>query len=150
MIIEHYTEKYYEEFKELSYSWLKEYDLLEESDEIMLNNPELIINNGGYIFIALQGNTPIGTISLEKINDKEYEILKLGVSKEHQGKGIGKKLMEYVIQLGKEKEILKLILHSNRKLTSAISLYTKLGFEEINLVDNKFLTADIKMELKML
>ncbi|WP_237276082.1 GNAT family N-acetyltransferase [Tenacibaculum ovolyticum] len=150
MIIEHYTEKYYEEFKELSYSWLKEYDLLEESDEIMLNNPELIINNGGYIFIALQGNTPIGTISLEKINNKEYEILKLGVSKEHQGKGIGKKLMEYVIQLGKEKEILKLILHSNRKLTSAISLYTKLGFEEINLVDNKFLTADIKMELKML
>lgn len=150
MIIEHYTEKYYEEFKELSYSWLKEYDLLEESDEIMLNNPELIINNGGYIFIALQGNTPIGTISLEKINNKEYEILKLGVSKEHKGKGIGKKLMEYVIQLGKEKEILKLILHSNRKLTSAISLYTKLGFEEINLVDNKFLTADIKMELKML
>ncbi|PKH52542.1 GNAT family N-acetyltransferase [Tenacibaculum sp. Bg11-29] len=150
MIIEHYTEKYYEEFKELSYSWLKEYDLLEESDEIMLNNPELIINNGGYIFIALHDNTLIGTISLEKINNKEYEILKLGVSKEHQGKGIGKKLMEYVIQLGKEKEILKLILHSNRKLTSAISLYTKLGFEEINLVENKFLTADIKMELKML
>ncbi|SOU87815.1 GNAT family N-acetyltransferase [Tenacibaculum dicentrarchi] len=149
MIIEYYTEKHYEEFKELSYSWLKEYDLLEESDEIMLNNPELIIDKGGYIFLAFQDNIPIGTISLEKINDKEYEILKLGVSKEHQGKGIGKKLMEYVIQLAKDKKVLKLVLHSNSKLVSALSLYTKLGFQEIVLTDNKFLTADVKMELKM-
>ncbi|WP_370408816.1 GNAT family N-acetyltransferase [Tenacibaculum dicentrarchi] len=149
MIIEYYTEKHYEEFKELSYSWLKEYDLLEESDEIMLNNPELIIDKGGYIFLAFQDNIPIGTISLEKINDKEYEILKLGVSKEHQGKGIGKKLMEYVIQLAKDKKVLKLVLHSNSKLVSALSLYTKLGFQEIVLTDNKFLTADVKMELKI-
>ena len=47
----------------------------------------------------------------------------------------------------KEKNIEKLILYSNTKLASAIHLYKKYGFTEIELEQGLYERANIKMEI---
>lgn len=70
--------------------------------------------------------------------DHQYVIL-IGVDPEHQGKGYGTKLMEYVLTLAKEKEMAcYLETHGDKNL----NFYTKLGFKKVSedmLVGSDFL-----------
>ena len=63
------------------------------------------------------------------------------------GLGIGKLLVEHCLTIAKEKNIEKLILYSNTKLASAIHLYKKYGFTEIELEQGLYERANIKMEI---
>ena len=72
----------------------------------------------------------------------------MAVKPEFQGLKFGLQLMEFTIEFAKFKGWKNLILYSNRKLVPAISLYSKLGFKEIQLeTDVNYERADIKMEL---
>ena len=42
----------------------------------------------------------------------------------------------------------KLILFSNHQLQTALKLYTKYGFKNVEVTDSPFETADVKMELE--
>ena len=70
----------------------------------------------------------------------------MAVDEKYQGLKIGKQLAETAIQKAKEKKANKIILYSNTKLITAITLYRKLGFKEIP-VDGPYERSDIKMEL---
>ena len=49
-----YQDKYWEDFKRLNLEWLEKYDLTEQYDLDILNDPQgSIIDKGGCIFIAL-------------------------------------------------------------------------------------------------
>jgi hypothetical protein len=54
--------------------------------------------------------------------------------------------MEHCLEIAHHKRIKKLILYSNRKLVSAIQLYLKFGFVEVELESGIYERADIKME----
>src|SRR5690554_5145607 len=49
-----YTPKYAQAFKDLNEAWINKYFELEEEDIHTLNQPEKIIEQGGYIFVALK------------------------------------------------------------------------------------------------
>jgi putative acetyltransferase len=145
-----YESKYHQEYRNLSIEWLEKFDLLEEADMPMLDHPkEVILDKGGYIFLAHYDNTIVGTIGLIKIEEDCFEILKFGVNEKYQGLGIGRKLMVYCLDLCKQLEAKKIILETNTKLVSAIKLYKSLGFIEIPLTEAMFLTADYKMVLNL-
>jgi ribosomal protein S18 acetylase RimI-like enzyme len=69
----------------------------------------------------------------------------MAVSKNVQGLGIGKILLEYCLNLAKEKNIETLVLYSNTKLKAAINLYEKYGFKEVDLEAGIYERANIKM-----
>ena len=116
----------------------------------MLDHPkEVILDKGGYIFLAHYDDTVVGTIGLIKIGESSFEILKLGVNEKFQGLGIGRKLMIYCLDLCSQLNVKKVVLETNTKLVSAIQLYKSLGFVEIPLTEVLFLTADCKMELNL-
>jgi GNAT superfamily N-acetyltransferase len=145
-----YDPKYQQEYKNLSIEWLEKYNLLEEADMPMLDHPkEVILDKGGYIFLAHYDNAIVGTIGLIKIEGDCYEILKLGVNEKYQGLGIGRKLMVHILDLCNQLGVKKIILETNTKLVSAIKLYKSFGFIEIPLTEAMFLTADYKMELNL-
>jgi phosphinothricin acetyltransferase len=52
------------------------------------------------------------------------------VDVEHRGKGLGRKLMEKLVELGKEKGLTEILLFSADKRIEAINLYKSLGFKE--------------------
>lgn len=142
-----YSDELKEYIKILNYEWLKEYFYVEEGDQISLSNPkETIIDKGGFIFYAKSGNEIVGTASLIKKSDSVFELGKMAVAKSAQGLGIGKMLLEHCLEFAKQKQIEKLILYSNTKLESAIHLYRKYGFMEIEMEQGVYERGNIKME----
>lgn len=142
-----YSKDLKEHIKTLNYEWLTEYFKIEKSDILSLSNPkENIINKGGFIYFAKLNNKIVGTVSLLKITDTVFELGKMAVTKNIQGKKIGTILLEHSINIAKQKQIKKLILYSNTILQPAIHLYKKYGFIEIELEKGLYERANIKME----
>jgi N-acetylglutamate synthase-like GNAT family acetyltransferase len=129
-----YKEAYKDHIKILNYEWLEKYFAVEPNDVVQLSNPkEEILDKGGKIFFALDGDSVIGTASLLKVNNEEYELAKMAVTEAYQDKGVGKMLMDYCIDEAKKLQAKKITLVSNTKLDAAIHVYKKYGFLEIPL-----------------
>jgi len=144
--------KYAGDFKQLNIEWLQEYFTIEPYDEYQLSHPATeIINKDGYIFLAKDNERILGTVALAKETDHSYEVTKMSVTKDSQGKGVGKLLMDACIGLAKEKSWNRLELYSNTVLVPAIQMYRRYGFREISLEENSHYTrTNIKMELLLL
>ncbi|MEQ3662733.1 MAG: GNAT family N-acetyltransferase [Flavobacterium sp.] len=134
--------------KALNYEWLEKYFKVEKGDVISLSNPQTeIIDKGGFIYFAKLNNEIVGTVSLLKKGATIFELGKMAVTEKAQGYGIGKLLIEHCFAVAKEKKIEELILYSNTKLASAIHLYKKYGFKEIELEPGLYERANIKMKI---
>jgi N-acetylglutamate synthase-like GNAT family acetyltransferase len=136
--------------KMLNYEWLTKYFKVEEGDILSLNNPkEQIIEKGGYIFYAKLNDKIIGTASLLKKTESVFELGKMAITEDSQDLGIGGLLLEHCLKFAKQKHIKTLILYSNTQLKSAIHLYKKFGFYEIELEKGLYERANIKMEKRI-
>jgi len=142
---------YAADFKNLNLDWLNKYFRVEPHDDEVLGDPEKhIIKPGGTVFFAKEGKRILGTVALMKIEDDVFELTKMAVTPEEQGRKIGQKLMEHTLKFAKEQGWKTLILYSNRKLENAIYIYKKYGFEEIPLEENNpYSRGDIKMKLEL-
>lgn len=147
--IKNYEAKYQKDFKEINLHWLIKFELYEKADDALLDNPSTFIKNGATILLAHLDNRVVGTICINPIDKKSNEILKFAVVDGYKGLGIGKKLMNYCIDLCKKNKAEKIILESSSKLQNALKMYEKFGFQHIEIKDTHFVTADIKMELKL-
>lgn len=147
-----FEEKYSLDFKHLNLEWLRQYFAVEPYDEYQLSHPRLeVIEKGGYIFLAKEEQNIIGTVALMKENARSFEITKMSVTKDSQGKGISKLLMDACIKMAKDKKWDRLFLYSNTLLVPAIQLYRRYGFNEIPLEsDSQYYRTNIKMELKLI
>lgn len=144
-----YQDKYHQQFKDINLDWLNKFGLYEKADDDLLDNPNVFIDNGATILLVIVDAHIVGTICLNPLSKSTYEILKFAVVDGYKGLGIGKKLMQMCIDLSKQKGVETIILESSSKLEKALKLYEKFGFEHIEIKDTHFVTADIKMELKL-
>lgn len=142
-----FSEELSEPIKTLNYEWLEKYFRIEEGDVASLSDPQKhIIDKGGHIYYAKLNGEIVGTASLLKKSETVYELGKLAVSDKAQGHGIGTILIEHCLNIAKQKQITILILYSNTTLQSAIHLFRKYGFEEVELESGVYERANIKME----
>ncbi|TMI70595.1 MAG: GNAT family N-acetyltransferase [Bacteroidetes bacterium] len=143
-----YRDEHHEMFRQLNLEWLDQYDLKESHDLMILDDPRgIILENGGFIWMAEADGNIVGSAGLMKEKEGEYELAKMAVTAGHQGKGISKLLIETCLDKAREIGAKKISLYSNHQLTRAIGLYEKYGFHHIELVNSPFETADIRMEL---
>lgn len=129
-----YTPEYRKAFKSLNEEWIRKYFKMEKPDHDALDNPKKnILDKGGHIIVALYKNEPVGVCALVKSKDAEYdfELVKMAVSPDAQGKNIGLLLGQHIIAKAKKLGASKLFLESNTVLAPAINLYYKLGFKRI-------------------
>ena len=135
-------------FAVLNKAWLTKYFEIEPLDDKMLGNPvKYYINEGGFIYFALLNGEITGTIALLKVSDTIFELSKIAVDEKFQGRKIGNKLIDYVLQDGRRLELERIILYSNTLLGPAIHLYEKFGFKEVIGFKSEYKRANIKMEL---
>jgi GNAT superfamily N-acetyltransferase len=145
-----YQDKYLPDFKRLNMEWLDKYNLTEPYDLDILNDPQgAIIDKGGCIFIAVDDGDAVGTAGLAKINDAEYELVKMTVDPAYRGKGLGKKLLNHCLEVAKGLHAEKISLYSNSQLQTALQLYEQFGFMHVDASGGPLLTADVKMELSL-
>ena len=86
--------------------------------------------------VVCEGSTIIGVASIHIIHKLSRTlglIEDVAVNKDHRGKGIGKSLVEKLIEIGKQKNCDKIVLNTSEKNSK---FYEKIGFEknEIQMV----------------
>ena len=144
-----YEERYHADFKRMNLEYLDKYNLTESHDMMILDNPgEIIIGSGGFLWLAKAGEEIVGTVGIIPEGHGIFELIKMCVAESWRGRGISKLLMETCLQKVKELGGEKLFLFSNHQLQTALKLYTKYGFKNVEVTDSPFETADVKMELE--
>lgn len=142
--------QYLDAFKSLNIEWISTYFEMEEADYKALDNPqEYILDKGGKIFVALYQNEPVGVCALIKMNNPTYdfEMAKMAVSPNAQGKNIGFLLGQAIVNSARELGANKIYLESNTILKPAINLYYKLGFQKVYGLATPYKRCNIQMEL---
>lgn len=145
-----YTSAYQEAFRQLNEQWISKYFKMEAADHKALDNPQKsIIAKGGHILVALYNNEPVGVCALMKMDDPvyEYELVKMAVSPDAQGKNIGWLLGKAAVDKARSLGAKKLYLESNTILQPAINLYHKLGFQKVIGHATPYERCNIQMEL---
>ena len=99
-------------------------------------NLNFINNQSNFGFVAINNESIIGFASIhiiEKLNRRSCLIEDVVVDKSERGKGVGKLLIEHLINFSKSKSCDKIILNSKE---SNIPFYNKLGFvqNEIQMI----------------
>ena len=144
-----YDVKYHEDFRRLNLEWLDKYGLTESHDLMVLDDPKgTILDRGGFIWLAKAGDEIVGSSALMNEGHGIFELAKMSVRKDWQGRGIGKILIETCLKKAKETGAKKLTLFSNHQLQTALKLYEMYGFKHVEVKDSPFATADVKMELE--
>ncbi len=145
-----YESQYKEAFKALNEEWIKTFFVMEASDYKLLDNPEEeILKKGGHIAFALLNGKAVGTCALVKTQDEPliFELSKMAVSPEAQGKKLGYLLGNALVDKAKELGAQKVFLVTNSMLIPAIKLYEKLGFKHIPVTDAGYDRVDVQMQL---
>ncbi|MEP7170742.1 MAG: GNAT family N-acetyltransferase, partial [Bacteroidota bacterium] len=133
-----YHPKYADAFRQLNLNWIKKYFVVEPEDLKMLNGPQhYIIDTGGFIVFAKYENTIVGTCALIKQDNKTFELAKMAVTQNMQGKQIGYKIGLGIIEIAKQNNAEGIILETNSSLKPALHLYEKLGFEYIPITQEQ-------------
>jgi GNAT superfamily N-acetyltransferase len=146
-----YDPQYKEAFKALNEEWIRTFFKMEAGDYKLLDNPEEhIINKDGHIVFALLNNKPVGTCALVKISDRplKFELSKMAVSPEAQGKKIGYLVGKALIEKAKELGAESVFLETNSILVPAIKMYEKLGFKHMPVSDSVYDRCDTQMLLE--
>lgn len=139
--------KYAAEFKQLNVEWLDKYELTEPADISMLENYQKeILDTGGAIFLAKTGDEVVGSAALIQEKPGEFELAKMAVTAAFQGRGISKMLIEKCLGKAVQLGATKVMLVSNHKLTTALSLYEKYGFKHVPVTNTHYANADVMME----
>ncbi len=141
---------YKDDFKKLNVAWIQKFFAVEPSDLVQLENPqEHILDKGGWVLLARLDGVIVGTAALIKDSDTFFELVKMAVDEQYQGKQIGKKLALAAIDKARELGATQLFLESNRKLSPALNLYKSVGFQEVKLMESPYQRADIQMLLQL-
>ena len=85
----------------------------------------------GILYLLYDKKEPIGCGALRKLDDEIAELRRMYIKFEYQGLGLSNELLESLIQLAKEKGYRKIRLDTLPAMASAIHLYEKYGFREI-------------------
>jgi GNAT superfamily N-acetyltransferase len=95
-----------------------------------------IINNHVITLILTDKELPFGYAHIDFYDNKYW--FGICILEEYQGKGYGKKTMEYIFNSEKIKNIDNIYLTVDKTNDNAIKLYTKFNFNIINEKDSYF------------
>lgn len=93
-----------------------------------LYNEESLNNNVNKSFLYIEDDKLLGFIHVQDLID-ELDIIDIVIDPSYRSKGYASKLLEYVIDYANNKKIMLEVSENN---TSAINLYKKYKFVEIN------------------
>lgn len=136
-------------FEALNREWIERFFRLEESDVEVLRNPQgLIIEGGGQVFFAVDGDEAVGTVAAVRTAADTFELAKMAVRPSHQGHGLGALLVRAAIDYATAAGASKMFLDTNSSLTTAIRLYERHGFAHAPRPGaSPYVRSDVYMEL---
>ncbi len=146
-----YSPQWKQAFHDLNREWIEQYFTYEEADRQSLEHPETyILEPGGQIFIALDGDRAVGTVALIFMENGDFELAKMAVSPLAQGRGIGRLLGEHAIRYARAQGVSRIYLETNTILQPAIRLYSRLGFRQLHeRLPSPYARSNYQMEMEL-
>jgi len=137
-------------FRELNQAWIERYFGMEQPDHEVLDDPiGHILEPGGHIFMACVEQRVIGCCGLIVVQPGVYEVAKMAVAEEYRGRGVGRKLLVYVIEQARALGATLLTLATNDKLANAVHLYESLGFRHLPPEPSPYARANVFMDFSL-
>jgi putative acetyltransferase len=137
-------------FRELNEAWITKLFSLVEHDHKVLGDPiGQIIEPGGQIVVAVDGGRVVGCCALVPMEPGVFEMAKLAVAEDCQGRGIGRKVMERTIEEARAMGAKRLYLETNHTLENTIHLNEALGFRRLPPRASHYARADVFMEMDL-
>ena len=134
-----YKNEYKESFKKINVEWIEEMFEVEPYDLAVLCDPKkYILDRKGMIYFALREGRSVGTCALMEVEPGFFELTKMGVFKTERGKGLGRKLLSYIIDISFKPLENKYFLLTNSNCKAAIHLYEAYGFIHDQSTLNRF------------
>jgi predicted N-acetyltransferase YhbS len=139
------------DFRRLNLEWIERLFKVEAPDLEVLNDPVgSIIERGGMVFVALDGDAVVGTAAMIRVTPERYELAKMAVATTHQQRGIGNTLGLACTTWAAQHGARVLFLETNSALDGAIRLYERLGFRHAPWPHpSDYARGDVYMEKKL-
>ena len=136
-------------FQRLNLDWIDRLFAVEAADRKVLADPgSAIIEPGGQIFFALDGDAAVGTVAMIRVDEGIFELAKMAVVMSHQKRGIGELLGRAAIDWARIEGARRVFLQTNSSLANSIRLYERLGFRHaVNPEPPDYVRSDVYMEL---
>jgi GNAT superfamily N-acetyltransferase len=146
-----YQPKLQPDFERINKAWVEQYFSLEPFDIAQLKHPEEnILQKGGQIIFAQEDNRILGTVAIiPSTEPNTFEMIKMGVALEGQGRGIGFQLGKAILERAKSLGAIRVVLYSSSKLGPALNLYKKLGFQELDMGCGQYGRCNVKMGIDL-
>ena len=94
---------------------------------------ELAPNPARHYFVALDGESMVGYGGISVVPGHQGDIMTIAVAEGHRGLGLGRQLMNRLIDLAKSHNVAQVFLEVRADNAVAQALYVSLGFEQIDL-----------------
>lgn len=136
-------------FRDINLEWIAAYFVVEAKDREVLDDPrKYILDPGGAIFLATEGDRPVGAVALIVMDEGCVELAKMGVRPEAQGKGVGRRLIAAAVDKARAMGMKRVYIETNSKLGPAIKLYHAAGFRPLaEAIPTPYARADVQLEL---
>ena len=137
-------------FRELNEAWITKLFSLVELDHKMLGDPvKYIIEPGGQIIVAVEGERVVGCCALIPMEPDVFEMAKLAVAEDCQGRGVGRQVLTRTIEEARAMGARRLYLETNHTLENTIHLNEALGFRHLPPRASHYDRADVFMEMDL-
>jgi GNAT superfamily N-acetyltransferase len=100
---------------------------------------EISSDSNNYIYVVTDNDVVIGLTQLfimphiSRKGTKRAQIESVRIAKEYRGKGVGKKFMNYIIDIAKNEDCKLIQLTTDKIRDDARRFYTQLGFEDSHI-----------------
>lgn len=119
-------------FRALNEAWITTLFALEPEDERVLADPRgQIVERGGEVLLAREGDRAIGCVALIPEGDGIWELAKMAVDATVRGRGTGRRLLTAAVAEARRRGASTLVLASSVDLPAAVHLYEAVGFRHV-------------------
>ena len=136
-------------FRDINLEWIERFFAVEAKDRDVLGDPrKYILDPGGAILLAVEGERPVGVVSLVVMGEGSVELAKMGVRADAQGKGAGRMLVAAAIEAARAMGMTRIYIETNSRLDAALKLYRDAGFAPLReAIPSPYARADVQLEL---
>ena len=104
---------------------------------------------GGVLLLAIYEDEPAGTIALRRLDRTSGEVKRLYLRPQLRGHGLGRRLLEAVIERARLLGYESLYADTLPVMTDALILYERLGFERVQAYSSAPTPGAIYMKLEL-
>lgn len=109
--------------------------LADESEDKVME----YLDDGDVWYLADDSADPLGVIVTFRLHDDAIEIKNIAVSPNHQGKGLGKLLLNRAVSVHKQRGITHFVVGTANSSINNLAFYQKLGFRICDIKKDFFL-----------